>query len=145
MSDGEPDSVRAIWFRIGEWGVAGKVYAGGTQGGAMSPSWDACWMTICEVCSVEDIAVEKFDIDDCWDNFFKGSGSSEKNPAFLVLPPSVIPLARCFGFGRAAWIWPMATDVKEEFGRLELIDEVRSVWDRGISLMDRLEDGIWII
>jgi hypothetical protein len=51
-----------------------------------------------EIYSVEDIAAEKDDIDD----FFEGSGSSEKNPAFLVLPLSVIPLARSFGFGRVA-------------------------------------------
>ena len=106
-------------------------------------------MTTCgEVCSEEDIAVEKVDMDDCWDNVFEGSGPSEKNPAFLVLPPSVIPLARSFGFGRVAWIWPLATAV-EELGRLELRDEVRSVYPRvrenGISLMDRLDESIWII
>lgn len=49
---------------------------------------------------MEDIEGENVDVDNFLDNFFMGGCSSEKNPAFLVPPLSVMPLARSFGFSR---------------------------------------------
>jgi hypothetical protein len=64
MQDGELDAVRAIIGEEAFVGVAGRLCAGGAQGGAMSRFRDVRRMTACgEVGSVEDIAVEKVDVD----------------------------------------------------------------------------------